>query len=319
MTSSEKKYPLLSLIIFVYNQQDLITESLDGVYLQEYPNLEIIISDDCSTDNSFKVIENYVATHKLLANHKIILNRNEKNLGLVKHVEHVVKNISKGELIIVGAGDDIALKNRVKVIYEAWNHYERKPKLITTKFIKFENLNSIKDSIPIQDFDESLSSLDTNELSYFIRFLMGGAGCTFAYSREVFNEFPSLEINNIEDRNLAIRAKILGEILYLNIPTVLYRVGNGVTSSITNETEFRLFKCKNAHSIFSQVIKDTNYSKLVDKKSKRKIKKVCLSSMKFYRLAQQYYTLKGAKKLMMKLRILLTTYPKLSAGIFLVK
>lgn len=51
-TSENSKYPLVSLLIANYNNAKYITETLESAIQQTYPNIEIIIVDDASNDNS---------------------------------------------------------------------------------------------------------------------------------------------------------------------------------------------------------------------------------------------------------------------------
>lgn len=52
-------YPLpnVTMLLISYNPEDKIREAINGALAQDYPNLEIVISDDASTDNTFTVIE----------------------------------------------------------------------------------------------------------------------------------------------------------------------------------------------------------------------------------------------------------------------
>ena len=89
----KKDTPLFSFCILIYNQEKLIEEAITAALAQNYSPLEIIISDDHSTDNSWaiaqKVVENYSGPHK------IILNRNEKNIGLVQHCNKIFYELSQ--------------------------------------------------------------------------------------------------------------------------------------------------------------------------------------------------------------------------------
>lgn len=104
--------PLVSLCILTYNQEDYIRETLEGAVSQDYDNLEIIVSDDNSKDNTFKIIEEFASQYK--GPHKLIINRNEPNLGLVPHLNKVLFELSHGEYIMLAGGDDISLPNRTK-------------------------------------------------------------------------------------------------------------------------------------------------------------------------------------------------------------
>ena len=102
--------PLVTLALFAYNQEKFIREAVDSVLNQEYSNLEIILSDDCSTDSTFEIINSIVSAYS--GPHKIIINKNPVNLGLTKHFSEIVSR-SRGEIIVVAAGDDISLPLRV--------------------------------------------------------------------------------------------------------------------------------------------------------------------------------------------------------------
>ena len=59
MTATEKeKYdrPLVTFALFAYNQEQYIREAIEGAFAQTYQPLEIILSDDCSTDRTFEIM-----------------------------------------------------------------------------------------------------------------------------------------------------------------------------------------------------------------------------------------------------------------------
>lgn len=92
-----------SVIIPNYNHADYLAERIDSVLSQTYPNFELIILDDCSTDNSRKIIESYRAYLKV--SHIIF---NEKNSGSpflqwIKGLE-----LAKNEWIWIAESDDFA-------------------------------------------------------------------------------------------------------------------------------------------------------------------------------------------------------------------
>lgn len=72
------KYPLVSLLIANYNNAKYITETLESAIHQTYPNIEIIIVDDASNDNSVEKINEFIDQH---GNNRIILYENLHNYG----------------------------------------------------------------------------------------------------------------------------------------------------------------------------------------------------------------------------------------------
>ncbi|MGL2967011.1 glycosyltransferase family 2 protein [Flavobacterium sp. XGLA_31] len=100
-----EKFPLISVVCLCYNHAEFIVESLDSVLSQHYSSIEIIIIDDCSTDNSVSVIETW-----LLDKPEITFIKNSQNLGNTKAFNLGLK-IAKGDYLIDFATDDILLPN----------------------------------------------------------------------------------------------------------------------------------------------------------------------------------------------------------------
>lgn len=85
-----------SIIIPAYNAQDTICNAINSVINQTYPNHEIIVIDDCSTDNTYKVVKEY-SNIKLLQTHINSRQGAARNIGL---------NICSGEYILFLDADD---------------------------------------------------------------------------------------------------------------------------------------------------------------------------------------------------------------------
>ena len=94
-----KEYPLITFALLSFNQELFIREAVEGAFAQTYSPLEIILSDDCSSDGTFEIMEDMAASYK--GPHKIILNRNTVNRGTGDHVNHVMK-LAEGDLIVAG-------------------------------------------------------------------------------------------------------------------------------------------------------------------------------------------------------------------------
>ncbi|AUC22217.1 hypothetical protein BTO15_08975, partial [Polaribacter sejongensis] len=105
------KNKLVSYCLFTYNQEEYIEHAIAGALSQTYTPLEIIISDDCSKDSTYKIIEETVQGYK--GPHTIVLNRNSKNLGLGDHVSKILYDTAKGDYLLTCAGDDISKPNHV--------------------------------------------------------------------------------------------------------------------------------------------------------------------------------------------------------------
>lgn len=104
-----KDYPLVSVIVPSYNHSRYISECLQSILDQDYPNFELIIVDDASTDNSQEIISGFAGQDS-----RIAFVANEKNLGLTRTLNKALKHFAKGEYIIEIASDDIFCPDRIK-------------------------------------------------------------------------------------------------------------------------------------------------------------------------------------------------------------
>ena len=99
--------PIVSSIIPVYNSEKTINSSICSIQNQNIKNLEIILIDDFSTDNSYKIIKNFQENDK-----RIILIKNKKNMGSL-YSRSIGTLISKGEFIFSLDNDDMFFSNDI--------------------------------------------------------------------------------------------------------------------------------------------------------------------------------------------------------------
>jgi glycosyltransferase involved in cell wall biosynthesis len=95
------KTPLVSVAITTYNHQQFISNAIDSVLSQDYSNIEIIISDDASTDNTVEIINGYLEKYP----NKIKVLATKRNMGVTANWFKCVSACS-GKYIIGLAGDD---------------------------------------------------------------------------------------------------------------------------------------------------------------------------------------------------------------------
>jgi len=92
----------ISVIMSVFNNECHLKESIQSILDQTYDKFEFIIVDDSSTDNSLRIIENF-----MLKDSRIRLIRNSKNIGLTKSLNIALK-LAKGDYIARMDADDIS-------------------------------------------------------------------------------------------------------------------------------------------------------------------------------------------------------------------
>ncbi|MGH9784801.1 MAG: glycosyltransferase family 2 protein, partial [Terriglobia bacterium] len=109
--------PLVSFILLTYNQQKFVEEAVRSALLQTYQPLEIIVSDDASTDRTFEIARTLIDEYR--GPHFVTGCVNARNLGTNGHLNIAVRK-AKGEFIVVAAGDDVSLPGRVEKLVRQW-------------------------------------------------------------------------------------------------------------------------------------------------------------------------------------------------------
>lgn len=101
--------PLVSVIVVSYNSSSYILETLESVRKQTYPDIELIVADDASTDDTLDIIRRWLSLHGAeFAGYRVVAS--ERNGGLASNCNNGLKN-AKGVWIKLIAGDDILLEN----------------------------------------------------------------------------------------------------------------------------------------------------------------------------------------------------------------
>jgi glycosyltransferase involved in cell wall biosynthesis len=217
-SSEGTRGPLVTFALFAYNQEQFIEQAVAGALSQTYSPLEVILSDDCSSDGTFKIMAECVSRYK--GPHRVVLRCNDRNEGLGGHINQVMR-IAEGELIVGAAGDDVSMPTRVSKLVEVWLRGER------TAHSIYSNADVI-DASGRYVRDAQFHAPCGDPLTQIGGFMDGVQGASHAWTREVFRVFgPILPDTICEDRVIPLRSMLLGGIAYCPEPLVKYRVHGG--------------------------------------------------------------------------------------------
>ena len=115
MNPSEKSdLQLTSIIVITYNSSKYVLETLESTKLQTYQNIEIIISDDCSTDNTVEICRQWIEENRSRFVRAELITA-KKNTGIPGNCNRGL-GIAQGEWIKIIAADDILLRNCIEVM-----------------------------------------------------------------------------------------------------------------------------------------------------------------------------------------------------------
>lgn len=103
--------PLVTIGLITYNSAEFIEETLNSIYKQDYENLELIVSDDCSTDNTVDLCRTWLSKYDSRFK-RVKLITSEKNTGLSGNSNRAF-NEAQGEWYKSFDGDDIMASNAI--------------------------------------------------------------------------------------------------------------------------------------------------------------------------------------------------------------
>jgi glycosyltransferase involved in cell wall biosynthesis len=200
----------VSAILLSYNCERFIAEALSGALEQDYSPLEVLVSDDASTDGTFRILESQIADYQ--GPHRVILRRRESNSGSKSaHLNDALHHCS-GRIIVSFDGDDLYRPTRVSRILEA---FDSDPSLRAV-YSSYDLIDEEGDRIGPGRVPHPPDGSDPAR--WFARVDAFASGSTLAVHREVFDLFGPLDPAIHEDVVLPFRASLLGGVRYLDAP-----------------------------------------------------------------------------------------------------
>ena len=118
---AKNEQPLVSVRVVTYNSSKTVEETLDSIYNQTYSNIELIISDDCSKDNTVAICRNWIELHKerFVRTEMITVDKNTGVTGNVNRSEEACKGVWVKGI----AGDDVLMPNCIQIYMEYVNNH----------------------------------------------------------------------------------------------------------------------------------------------------------------------------------------------------
>ena len=215
--------PLVSIIVITYNSSKYVLETLESIKDQTYQNIELIVSDDCSTDNSVEICRKWIEEyHARFVNSKLLTI--ERNTGVSANCNRGV-NASQGEWIKFIAGDDNLLKNcisdnilfiqqnqKIKILFSGIKVFYENSSL--SYEVTNEHASSFYEKPAEEQFRQLIIKNMVTAPSAFINFLV-------IQNVKGYDE----RIKNLEDHPFWLKATNAGyKLFYMPVITVRYRV-----------------------------------------------------------------------------------------------
>lgn len=239
LSKGTEERPLVTFSLFAYNQEDYIREAVEGAFSQTYSPLEIILSDDCSSDRTFTIMHEMALHYD--GPHRILLRQSEINMGTAQHLAAIAES-SHGEMIVIASGDDVSEAERTRKLVKAWLQSNKEAACVHSFAFEFEDFGVAKHIAR----PRSQNMIKGAEVERWLKSdLLPFLSPTCAYSRKVFDNFdPLFGGSIIEDGPMALRCLLTGSFVCIAEPLVHIRVSKvstGRDNTILNRHRWNRF------------------------------------------------------------------------------
>ena len=258
--------PLISIALCTYNGAQFLEEQVKSILSQTHKNIELIILDDCSTDDTFQISENLAVHYPQIKSF-----RNTQNLGFNKNFEKAI-NLTTGEYIAISDQDDIWLPNKLEILLAN----------IKDKWLVFSNSELIDDEG--KDLGKQILKSDfTLKGKSFKSFLFYNSvtGHTSMFNRSFLKHFTPIPARGYYDWWLGFVATYHNQAVCVNQCLTLHRMHQ---KSVT----FNAYK-KEAKKVLNdeintnlQLVKNYNGLSAADKNLVNKIANAYQKSFSFF-------------------------------------
>lgn len=232
--------PLASIVVITYNSSKYVLETLESIKSQTYKNIELIISDDCSADNTVELTRSWLEANKSRFVRTELITV-DKNTGIAPNCNRGCQAV-RGNWIKLVAGDDLLLDNCIFDNIAFINSSTDNPQIVYSDIKVIDESSHCIGDIAISGFF-SLASVKDQYQSLLTGFFGFAPSCFF--SRRLYEsvggydeQFPFLE-----DYPFAYKVSKSGNYFYsFPIATVAYRTGGISSNRVSKIIDVRLLK-----------------------------------------------------------------------------
>jgi glycosyltransferase involved in cell wall biosynthesis len=210
--------PKISVILLTYKHEAFVGEALRSWMGQDYPQFELVVADDASTDRTREAIASSLALHGR-PGVRVIECHQASNIGVLANFNAAMAACS-GDIIIAAAGDDISVSSRLRYAAEI---FEANPSVyaVVTNYVKIDASGNMLIA-PGLPHEAGLHAYDQNDWHIYAGAPVCGA--TAAYRAELYREFgPMRPGTHGEDNCYWVRALLLGGVYFDPRPLVQWR------------------------------------------------------------------------------------------------
>lgn len=238
------QWPLLSVIITTFNQSRVLIRTLDSILRQRYPNMEVIVMDDNSTDDTQERLAE-------IDDPRLCIVRNRMNLQGARNLSQGFYHHAKGEYTFIIDHDDLLLDRDYLMDAVMLLEYDK-----SLSFVFANNSDMYEQHHQILSGGRNAANSKINGKVYFKEYLKSGYPnilyLTAVFRRSLVIKTGALVDEGIVDIHLFHRLMLVGNVGFISRMPAVYRIHpNSITFNINNTTDIYI------DQIFMQHLEET--------------------------------------------------------------
>jgi glycosyltransferase involved in cell wall biosynthesis len=226
---------LVSIVITSYNRAPFISKAIESCLQQDYQNIEIVISDNCSSDETSQIVEKYLHDSRV----KFIVN--EYNIGMIGNFLRATTSLARGKFICFVSSDDFLINP--SFISEAVSIFSKNENISVVGGINItyiQHQDKFETDISYKYYKDSYYRDRTvNGLKVFLEFPQcpsisyGGAVMDRSKLLQLTTEYPpiSFDLQNI------LQLLLVGNVGFIDKPSYLFRKHDDNASHTVKKAE----------------------------------------------------------------------------------
>lgn len=227
----------ISVAMATFNGDRYVCEQLESILKQTFPPFEIIISDDCSTDNTSKILHEYAKKYD-----QITLLEQTCNIGVnnnfIKASEHCT-----GDYIAFSDQDDVWAQDKLEAILAAIKIDRKKVELAYGKSIIIDK-NGVKQNVNEEDFLR-FKKYRSGRVPFSFIYTNCVSGHSLVVSKDLLKHSFPIEGNTLYDHWLALIASAKSSVLYVPNSITYHRIhGENATNDIVKNSTLKKKRVK---------------------------------------------------------------------------
>ncbi len=204
----QQPQPAVSGVLLSYNCEDYISAALQSALGQDCPPMQLVISDDASTDGTVEIIRDGLASYQ--GPHRVEFHQQQDNSGSKSAHLNRILHRATGNIIVSFDGDDISEPYRVRRIADAFAEHP-------DAYAVYSSFSLIDGSgRPLGAGNVPHPGREENAARWFTRVDAYAAGTTLAVRRDLVGIFGPLDPAINEDIILPFRASLLGSVIFID-------------------------------------------------------------------------------------------------------